>query len=162
VRSSITGVGLDQEGRRARVADDRFSDGVVLLTSGIQYVTQEHIKLDVQQFLASEAAKDYVMAEAAANTKLSSEIIGKSLGRLPFATRRGLLVVTSEHVKQGDFVALIKGTQVPFILRHQTGRVYQLVSEAYVDGIMDGEAAWTLDTGHWTLDTGHWIVASST
>ena len=82
-----------------------------------------------------------IRGRTAADTRLSSEIIGKSLGRLPFVTRKGRLVLSSKHVKPGDVIALIKGTQVPFILRCRTGGAYQLVSEAYVDGIMDGEAA---------------------
>ena len=49
--------------------------------------------------------------------------------------------MTSEHVICGDVVALIKGSQVPFVLRRRTSGTYQLISEAYVDGIMDGEAA---------------------
>ena len=96
------------------------------------------MKFDVQQFLATEATKE---GKTLLDIKLSNEINGKSLGRLPFVTRKGHLVVSSEHVKRGDFIALVKGTQVPLILRRQTRGVYQLVSEAYVDGIMDGEAA---------------------
>lgn len=140
-RSSIAGVGLDKDRRRIRGEDDRFSDAVLLVKSGIQYITEKRIKFDVRQFLATKASKEIVKGKTSANTRLGSEIIGKSLGRLPFISRKGHLVVSSEHVKQGDVIALIKGTQVPFILRRQTGGVYQLVSEAYVDGIMNGEAA---------------------
>jgi hypothetical protein len=140
-RSSIAGVGIDRDGRRAMIGDDRFSDAVVLLRNSIQYITQKHVKADVQQFLASEAIKERAKTKTVAGIRLSLEILGKSIGRLPFVTRKGHLVVSSERVKRGDFVALIKGAQVPFILRRQTGGVYQLVSEAYVDGIMDGEAA---------------------
>lgn len=50
------------------------------------------------------------------------------------------MVLSSEYAKQGDFVAVIGGAQVPFILRYRSGGQYQLISEAYVDGIMDGEA----------------------
>lgn len=71
---------------------------------------------------------------------LGSEIIGKSLGRLPFITRKGHLVLGAEYIKRGDFLALIKGAQVPFILRCNSNKQYQLIGEAYVDGIMDGKA----------------------
>ncbi|RFU25792.1 hypothetical protein B7463_g10560, partial [Scytalidium lignicola] len=72
---------------------------------------------------------------------LSSEIMGKSLGRLPFISKKGYLILGSEHIKRGDVIALIKSAQVPFILRWQSVGAYRLVSEAYVDGVMDGEAA---------------------
>jgi hypothetical protein len=62
------------------------------------------------------------------------------LGRLPSVTRKGHLVLGPEYVKRGDFVALIKGAQVPFVLRRQHNEKYQLIGEVYVDGIMDGEA----------------------
>ena len=64
------------------------------------------------------------------------------MGQLPFITRKGHLVLGPEYVKRGDFVALIaliKGTQVLFTLRRQCIGQYQLIGEAYVDG-MDGEA----------------------
>ncbi len=138
-RSSVAGVGMDAAGRPTRFGGDRFPEAVLLLKNSIQYITQKHIKLDVQRFLASEAGKD--IKAKSVDTILGPEIIGKSLGRLPFVTGKGHLVVSSEHVKQGDVVALVKGVQVPLILRRQPCGTYKLVSEAYVDGVMDGEAA---------------------
>ncbi|KAF2191920.1 putative heterokaryon incompatibility protein 6, OR allele, partial [Zopfia rhizophila CBS 207.26] len=123
-----------------RVGDDRFLEAIVLLRNGIKYIKENHIKLGVQQLLANRAVKDKVKSRIAVRERLGSEIIGKSLGRLPFITRKGHLVLSSEYVKRGDFVALIRGTQVPFILRRQSGGQYQVIGEAYVDGIMDGEA----------------------
>ncbi|EXJ74130.1 uncharacterized protein A1O5_02424 [Cladophialophora psammophila CBS 110553] len=140
-RSSIAGAGLDRHARPVRAQDNRFSEAVQLVKSGMQYITEEDLKSDVQRFLATKAAKEVIEGRTSADIRLCSEIIGKSLGRLPFISRKGHLVVSSEHVKRGDVIALIKGTQVPFILRRRTGGVYKLVSEAYVDGIMDGEVA---------------------
>ncbi|KAH9216665.1 hypothetical protein DL95DRAFT_424437 [Leptodontidium sp. 2 PMI_412] len=71
----------------------------MLLENNIKYIKGNNIKRGVQ---------------------LGSEIIRKSLGRLPFITRKGHLVLSSEYVKQGDVVALIKGSQVPFILRRES------------------------------------------
>jgi len=39
-RSSIAGVGRDAAGRPTRVGDSRFSDAVVLVKNGIQYITR--------------------------------------------------------------------------------------------------------------------------
>jgi hypothetical protein len=54
---------------------------------------------------------------------------------------KGRLGLTSQCVRQGDVVAVVGGAQVPFILRRCDSRKYKIVSESYVDGIMDGEVA---------------------
>ncbi|KAF2736267.1 hypothetical protein EJ04DRAFT_490318 [Polyplosphaeria fusca] len=71
--------------------------------------------------------------------------IKASAKRAPFVTEKGHLGLSSWHAKPGDIVALIHGAQVPFILRHHRNGKYRIVSEAYVDGIMDGEAAQNAD-----------------
>ncbi|KAH8595446.1 putative heterokaryon incompatibility protein 6, OR allele, partial [Bisporella sp. PMI_857] len=123
-----------------RVGDDRFLDAVVLLWNNIKHIKRNYIKLGLQQLLNNEVVKGKVKSKTTTSSRLGSEIIGKSLGRLLFITRKGHLVLGPEYVKQGDFVTLIKGTWVPFILRRQSDGQYQLIGEAYVDGIMDGEA----------------------
>jgi hypothetical protein len=61
--------------------------------------------------------------------------------RAPFVTKKGHPGLSSRHVRRGDIVALVHGAEVPFILRSQPNGKHKIVSEAYVDGIMDGEAA---------------------
>jgi hypothetical protein len=140
VRTSIGGVGYNQCGQLVRVGDERFLDAVVLLRNGSKYITENHVKLEVRQLLANRAVKDGISSKTGLQTKLGSEIRGKSLRRLPSITQKGHLVLSSEYVKRGDFVALIRGSQVPFLLRLQSCGRYQLIGEAYVDRIMDGEA----------------------
>ncbi|KAH6703073.1 putative heterokaryon incompatibility protein 6, OR allele, partial [Leptodontidium sp. MPI-SDFR-AT-0119] len=123
-----------------RVGDDRFLDAAMLLENDIKHIKGNNIKRGVQQLLNNKVLKGNVRNRTPKLSRLGSEIIGKSLGRLPFITRKGHLVLSSEYVKQGDVVALIKGSQVPFILRRESDGQYQLIGEAYVDGIMDGEA----------------------
>jgi hypothetical protein len=150
-RTSIGGVGYNQDTQLVRVRDDRFLEAVVLLRDGIKYITGNHIKLGVRQLLADKAVGDRLKSRIAGPVNLGSEIIGKSLGRLPFITRKGHLVLSSEYVERGDFVALIGGAQVPFILRCRSGGQYQLIGEAYVDGIMDGEAIENFKCGNVNL-----------
>jgi hypothetical protein len=140
VRTSIGGVGYSQDAKLVRIRDDRFLDAVVLLRNGIRHVKGNDIKLGLQQLLDNGDVKGKIKSRTTEQLRLGSEIIGKSLGRLPFITKKGHLVLGPEYVKRGDFVALIKGSQVPFILRRQSDGQYRLVGEAYVDGIMDGEA----------------------
>ncbi|KAF2034955.1 hypothetical protein EK21DRAFT_12650, partial [Setomelanomma holmii] len=61
----------------------------------------------------------------------------------PFITRKGHLGLSSVNVKVGDIVALVHGAQVPFVLQRRRNEKHIIVSEAYVDGIMDEEAAET-------------------
>jgi hypothetical protein len=123
-----------------RVGDDRFLDAVVLLENGIKHINDHHIKLELRQLLKNGDFEGKLNSRTSIFSRLGSEIIGKSLGRLPFITRKGHLVLGPEYAERGDFIALIKGTQVPFLLRRQSNGQYQLIGEAYVDGIIDGEA----------------------
>jgi hypothetical protein len=54
-------------------------------------------------------------------------------------TGKHCLALTSEHVEAGDVVVILNGGQLPFILR-EVNNHYILIGEAYVHGIMDGEA----------------------
>ncbi|KAA8617557.1 hypothetical protein PtrSN002B_005790 [Pyrenophora tritici-repentis] len=81
-----------------------------------------------------------VESRTISSTGLGTEIIGKSLERVPSITKKGHLVLGYEGTKRGDVVALISGSQVPFIFRPQDSGRYRIIGEAYVDGIMDGEA----------------------
>ncbi|CZS99531.1 uncharacterized protein RAG0_07899 [Rhynchosporium agropyri] len=138
-RTSIGGVGYNQHTELVRVGDERFLDAVVLLENGIKHVKVHHIKREIRRLLKKGVDKGKLKSSGL-TSRLGSEIIGKSLGRLPFITRKGHLVLGTEHATQGDFVALIKSSQIPFILRRQNDGQYQLIGEAYVDGIMDEEA----------------------
>ena len=55
-------------------------------------------------------------------------------------TEKGCLGLTGEHVRNGDVVVILMGGQVPFVLRLVQQQHYVLVGEAYIDGVMDGEA----------------------
>ena len=63
--------------------------------------------------------------------------------RVPFVTENGRLGLGPHCIQHGDVVFLLRGAQVPVILRHEYGQgggTYRIVGEAYVLGIMDGEA----------------------
>lgn len=139
-RTSIGEVGFDRGRRLTRVGESRFHDAVCLLQSGARHVKQSYIKSEIEKYLDDNGIRDMSMDSIGANQRLGSEIMGRSLRRLPCVTNKGHLVLSSEHVNQGDVIALIRGAQIPFILRHQSSGKYQIISEAYVDGIMDGEA----------------------
>lgn len=60
-------------------------------------------------------------------------------GRRPFVTEKGYLGLGPMNMKEGDKIVMFAGLQVPFVLKPY-GSMYQLVGEAYVDGVMNGEA----------------------
>ena len=62
-------------------------------------------------------------------------------GRRIFATSRGLIGTGPDLLKIGDQVCILYGAQIPFTLCPVTGSNdrYEVVGEAWVHGIMDGE-----------------------
>jgi hypothetical protein len=87
-------------------------------------------------------ATDTELEQNLGGLELSVGIAGPhqaSLGRRLFLTDKGYLGLTLKHVQIGDVVAILSGGQLPFVLRKVQGH-YTLIGEAYVDGIMDGEA----------------------
>jgi hypothetical protein len=69
--------------------------------------------------------------------------------RAMFATRRGYLGLAPWNAHAGDLVCILKGGKTPFLLRlPPAGSVYQVVGEAYVQGVMGGEAVAEDEDGH--------------
>jgi hypothetical protein len=58
----------------------------------------------------------------------------------PFATKKGYIGMGPLTIQEGDIVAIIIGLEAPMILRKSDDDKYEIVGEAYVHGIMDGEA----------------------
>ena len=56
-----------------------------------------------------------------------------------FTTSTGLMGTTSGDVLEGDTVAVIFGSRIPFVLRPH-GAAFRLASDCYIDGFMQGEA----------------------
>ncbi|KAI0434490.1 heterokaryon incompatibility protein-domain-containing protein [Xylaria sp. FL1042] len=61
-------------------------------------------------------------------------------GRRVFRTSGNFWGITSEHVKKGDHVSILSGADTPYVLRRGS-LGWKLIGEAYVHGIMYGEAA---------------------
>lgn len=57
-----------------------------------------------------------------------------------FVTRNGYIGLGAKSLQTGDKVFVFPGGLVPFVLRMSTEGYYRLVGEAYVHGIMRGEA----------------------
>jgi hypothetical protein len=70
----------------------------------------------------------------------------RARGRVPFITAKGNLGLGPKGLQKKDIVAVLAGSEVPFVLRAVSGQEYEMIGEAYVDGIMDGEACSKGDT----------------
>ncbi|KAE9368056.1 HET-domain-containing protein [Stipitochalara longipes BDJ] len=58
----------------------------------------------------------------------------------PFISKKGYIGLAPASAIPGDIVCVIFGAIVPYILRRVSDKGFELVGEAYVHGIMDGEA----------------------
>lgn len=142
-RSSTGGTAFLRTARLSRAGDSRFDEAAFLLQNGINNIKDKYIKSEAQRFLANEGLKQRLRHMNMLYLHLSKEIIGRSPKRLPFITSKGHVCVSTDNIQEGDCVTIIRGAEVPYILRLQPTGAYQLIGEAYVDGIMDGEASET-------------------
>jgi hypothetical protein len=138
-RTATAEIGYDETGKWARIGNKRYDTAAFLLTNQINDGSDERL-------LSSELLA-LIMSnhpQATCNLvdvgKYCGEIEAKAHGRKPFVTKKGHLGLGLDHVEPGDVVAVLIGSQVPFVLRKSVGGRYKIVGEAYVDGIMDGEA----------------------
>ncbi|RWA07572.1 hypothetical protein EKO27_g7529 [Xylaria grammica] len=139
-RASVGGMMNNSEGHLARASEDILFEAIHLLRSSVLRITDRKIKIKARKFLAKTRIKN-LTATNRIEMHLPDNMIGRSIKRLPFITVTGRLGLGYDNIKAGDVVSIISGAQLPYILRLQpTGKYYNLISEAYVDGIMDGEA----------------------
>jgi hypothetical protein len=88
-------------------------------------------------------------------------VTGAGVHRRIFWTKRGYLGLARNGIRDGDSVCLFPGAKVPFIIRgpvarHRQGggwrEFYHIVCEAYIHGIMKGEARYFNDVKTYTFD----------
>lgn len=59
--------------------------------------------------------------------------------RRPVISTEGFVGLAPAHSQPGDWICIILGANFPFLLRRRSIGAYELIGEAYVHGIMDGE-----------------------
>ncbi|KUJ11334.1 CNVH-domain-containing protein [Mollisia scopiformis] len=67
-------------------------------------------------------------------------IHSKDLSRRIFRTGKNFLGIGPEQTEIGDLIYLLPGTKVPYVFRHVKDGNFRVIGEAYVHGIMHGEA----------------------
>ncbi|KAK1010737.1 hypothetical protein B0A54_01176 [Friedmanniomyces endolithicus] len=74
----------------------------------------------------------------AAHNVVQTLTLGPTRGRNMFASSTGYLGLVPHGTREGDVVFVVRGADVPYVLRQYEGG-YELIGEAYVQGIMEGE-----------------------
>ncbi|KAK8133437.1 hypothetical protein PG984_005449 [Apiospora sp. TS-2023a] len=74
------------------------------------------------------------------HSRLSWFLILVMMVKRIMTTTRGYVGMTPKASKQGDSIFLLKGCNMPLVLRPYGDGSYRLVGECFVHGIMDGEA----------------------
>lgn len=69
-------------------------------------------------------------------------------GRKFVVTEHGRMGLVPRHAREGDVVAILTGASVPIILR-PAENFFTVVGDAYVHGIMDGEAVEDIEEPEW-------------
>ncbi|KAJ4290840.1 hypothetical protein N0V90_010035 [Kalmusia sp. IMI 367209] len=70
-------------------------------------------------------------------------LFDSGIGSSPYAfcvTKGGFVGMVPQLSQIGDYVCLIYGFEVPYVLRRSSEEKYKLVGDAYIHGIMDGQA----------------------
>ncbi|KAH8765275.1 heterokaryon incompatibility protein-domain-containing protein [Hyaloscypha sp. PMI_1271] len=139
-RTTTAEIGYNETGRWARIGNRRYDTAASLLTIQVNDGSDETRLLNSELLaliMSDEVQTAFDPYDAA---KFCGEIGAKACGRKPFVTKKGHLGLGLDHIEPGDAVAVVIGCQVPFVLRKSMGERYKIIGEAYVDGIMDGEA----------------------
>jgi hypothetical protein len=67
-------------------------------------------------------------------------VVAKTMHRSFILTRKGRMGLAVRGVANGDLVIIAKESDVPLVVRRHTVYGFKFIGEAYVHGIMDGEA----------------------
>ncbi|KAI1749651.1 heterokaryon incompatibility protein-domain-containing protein [Xylaria castorea] len=78
---------------------------------------------------------------------LQDNCASKMQGRCFFTTESGLMGMGSGFMNVGDIICVPLGCKTPIILRPEGNNEYRLVSDAYIDGYMNGESVREYEEG---------------
>lgn len=102
--------------------------------------------------LDENVAHSAIPEEQYDRSDISESVKGIIDGKVLFVTDRCLLGLTEQGCCVGDVVCTFLGGAVPFLVRPQVDGRYSLHGEAYVHGLMDGEAFREGISAHEALD----------
>ena len=111
------------QGKRART-EDRFEESWKIVT-GVTSPPPERLQ-DSEQWVQDES--------------WSYRRSWNAYFRRPFISNDGKPGLGPAHMKSGDVICVFIGGETPFIIRGENHGAYRLIGEAYIYGLMEGEA----------------------
>ncbi|KAK5744567.1 hypothetical protein LTR17_001962 [Elasticomyces elasticus] len=125
-----------------------FLGGGILNSTSLPATDTELKPLDDFTDLMWNAAEEHIKEDAIIEHPLRAALLDVvhafrtdyTVNRLFFVTRSGRPGLGSGEMQSGDIVTLLRSVRTPMILRPLSNGHYQLLGEAYIDGIMFGEA----------------------
>ncbi|KAI0458578.1 hypothetical protein F5B21DRAFT_500471 [Xylaria acuta] len=95
------------------------------------------VKQNTERYIALSPASRNIISQF----WLTAEAFSSRLGDAVFCgTERRYVGLVPDAAREGDQICLLHGGRVPFLLRPKANGVYRLVGEAYIHGIMQGQA----------------------
>jgi hypothetical protein len=122
----------------ARIGNQRYRTAVSLMMFRVDSPSEMKF-LDSEIFELRKSDQIEPGIDVLSAGRYCDEIHATAHRTKPFVTAKGHLGLGPHDIRPGDAIALVIGSQVPFVLREIVDGKYQIVGEAYVDGIMDGE-----------------------
>jgi hypothetical protein len=126
-----------------KIVNMKSDESIDIDQGGFRFLPDEWY---VQKFFRNQmmkghpASQEVVGIDNEALHSFKSRITEVEQGRRMFSTIGNLLGMGPPSAQSGDEVWVLKGLDVPIILRTQQGGARQIVGECYVHGIMHGEA----------------------
>ncbi|KAF9494027.1 hypothetical protein BDN71DRAFT_1020537 [Pleurotus eryngii] len=130
---------------------DRFNSGSTLrkppASMGEAYRFIVHPNATAAELqVNSRLAKARLMEKYFMHVRFLTTAVSTIADRAFVMTKHGMMALAPAQVKPGDVICIIRGGQTPFVLRPKGvsddgERVWELVGDCYVHGIMDGSFA---------------------
>jgi hypothetical protein len=151
----VRGGSMENAFKRTAVGDDDnisfpASEGIV---AGLDLMLQAYL-VRIGELNEDDIPDEYAELSEHELTHMSQRILEpltrRAMGRQFAVTKTGYFTLVPDSAVEGDSVVLFQGAKVPYLLRKVEGKVganlFNLVGEAYVHGVMDGEYFSALET----------------
>lgn len=126
----------------------RFNVAGRPLSSWIENSFQSSL-VKTQNFLLKNLAFKGSRVVQEAQQEFFTELIYAISTKRLFTTKRGYVGAVHPLARKGDAVAIFPGIRMPAVLR-KAGDMWHVIGEAYVHGVMDGEALKGMDAAQMT------------
>jgi hypothetical protein len=124
---------------RTLLAGDQYTDQNATLTSVPINNPREALAATVAEISAGKSATVSIVTGSVANIYKVQALVACRRRRFGI-TDQGYMGLVPSCSQIGDEVHILGGATVPFVMRHRAERNFILVGDAYIHGVMEGEA----------------------